>query len=225
MYGCVCRDYGSRRGLPERKGTGGSMYKNLLLDAMIAMGRPSYGYELRQRLAPVHDLFEITDGGIYAALGNLERSGLIRVVGDADGGEKQRYIQRKRYAVTADGIAHQQQWKETPASRSPMRHGIHMQLLVATEDDIPAVLASLDRFEQDCQLKIQQVFAAMKGMPDLPGAVSPWAIACLRNAFVAELQAHIEWAQRTADTLRNVVEGTRSRQLTRGETFRDAASA
>lgn len=181
-------------------------YKNLVLQTMVDLDRPTYGYELRQRLAWVHNLLEITDGGIYAALNNLERTRLIRVVDGDTEASRRRWVQRKKYEVTAKGKAHQQEWKGAPAPRTPLRQGVHMQLLIATDDDIPDLLESLEQFERACQEKIQEVFAA--GTPDLPGGARPWAVTCVRNGFVESLQADVEWAQRTAETLRRQHEGT-----------------
>ncbi|MBN6150806.1 PadR family transcriptional regulator [Xanthomonas sp. AmX2] len=96
-----------RGGRERRGGRGGRPLGHgdlrLLLLAMI-QAQPRHGYELIRAIAELfHGLYTPSAGAIYPTLAQLEAQGLVQA--DADAG-------RKRYAITADGLAFVQAHRE-----------------------------------------------------------------------------------------------------------------
>jgi DNA-binding PadR family transcriptional regulator len=78
--------------------------------------QPSHGYELKraydQRFGTGRPL---PFGQVYATLGRLERDGRVEVQGTESGAGPE----RKRYAITPDGVTVLEEWLETPEPAVP----------------------------------------------------------------------------------------------------------
>ena len=81
-----------------------------------ARAQPRHGYDLKR----AYDERFGTDrplayGQIYSTLSRLLKGGLVAVDGVEPGGGPE----RKRYAITPDGVADVDRWLATPSSRRP----------------------------------------------------------------------------------------------------------
>jgi DNA-binding PadR family transcriptional regulator len=86
---------------------------------------PSHGYELKRAY---DDRFgsdrPLPFGQVYATLGRLERDGQVEVAGVEPGGGPE----RKRYAITSDGVRRLETWLSQPEPPEP-----HLQSVMFTK--------------------------------------------------------------------------------------------
>src|SRR4051812_10842511 len=151
---------------------------------------PSHGYELKRAYDRRfgHDR-PLPFGQVYATLGRLERDGRVRVDGVEPGGGPE----RKRYAITADGVAELERWLAQPEAPEP-----HLQTVLFTK----VVLALLSGREADRFLDMQRA-AHLARMRELTAQRRAGGLA---DALVADyalfhLEADLRWIDLTASRL------------------------
>lgn len=171
--------------------------QNVVLGQLI--GRPSYGYELRDRLRSLYsDVLGLSDGAVYAALGALARRGLVAAVEDAT----RRPDQRVYYEITDDGIRHYREWKATAPRKAPLREELHLQLITATEEDVPALVEATRTFEDECRAQLRQLLERpLDGPAGSAIRGGAFGATLVQDAVVSHLQAMMEWAQRSRRAL------------------------
>lgn len=186
----------------------GVSVQNVVLGQLIR--RRGYGYELADRLRAWTDAFEFSDAAIYAALRQLERRGLIVEVGleqpvTGDWHRGQRVV----FEATEAGRAHFDGWMTTMPRKAPHREELHLQLLVAEEEDVEGLIASLRRLEDDCREHLARVLAMSLDPREAPPhtRISAFGAPLVRDALTSHLQATMDWAQRTRRTLQNRRDG------------------
>jgi DNA-binding PadR family transcriptional regulator len=152
--------------------------------------RPSHGYELKRAYDRRfrHDR-PLPFGQVYATLGRLERDGRVRVDGTEAGGGPE----RKRYAITDDGVAELERWLAEPEAPEP-----HLQTVLFTK----VVLALLSGRDADRFLDAQRA-AHLARMRELTAHRRARGIA---DALVADyalfhLEADLRWIDLTASRL------------------------
>ena len=97
---------------------------------------PSHGYELKR----VYDAMfgggrALPIGQVYGTLSRLERDGQIQVEGVAAGGGPE----RKRYVITADGVARLEDWLGSPEQPEPhLQAVLFVKVVLALMSDRPA---------------------------------------------------------------------------------------
>jgi DNA-binding PadR family transcriptional regulator len=157
--------------------------------------KPSHGYELkraydrrfgRERPLPF--------GQVYATLGRLERDGRVRVEGTEAGGGPE----RKRYAITSDGVAELERWLAEPEPPEP-----HLQTVLFTK----VVLALLSGREADRFLDKQRA-AHLERMRELTarrraGGLGETLVA---DYALFHLEADLRWIDLTASRLAQLAE-------------------
>ncbi|MDW5593468.1 PadR family transcriptional regulator [Conexibacter stalactiti] len=167
------------------------MYSNLLLGE--AIGRRTYGYELVSRLRAVNELFGLTESSVYSCINQLEKRRLLETIEERTGPEHWKW--RKRIQATDRGVEYYRSWMESPERRRPIRESIHMQMLVATDDDIPVLIKTLDQLIDDCEKQIANVFELTKEMAATDAVRNEFAVPLVRRAFLGTLATDLEWAQ------------------------------
>lgn len=177
--------------------------QNVVLGQLIQ--RRGYGYELADRLKDSTVAFGLSEAAIYGALKGLLRRGLIVEAGRADArpGDWQRG-QRVIYEATDSGRSHFRSWMESAPRKAPLREELHMQLLVATEEDVPLLIASLAELQDECREDLARVLALSFEEQEWPHArISRFGAPLVRDALAAHLQATMDWAQRARRSLEN----------------------
>lgn len=152
---------------------------------------PSYGYELKRGY---DSLFgdngrPLPFGQLYGTLSRLERDGRIAVHGAEPGGGPD----RKRYTITADGIAHLEQWLSTPETPQPLLQAVlFVKVVLALLSDRPAA-AYLDA-QREAHLALMRQLTAMR-------KTGPLSRTLLADYGLFHLDADLRWMDMTAARL------------------------
>jgi DNA-binding PadR family transcriptional regulator len=152
--------------------------------------QPSHGYELKRaydrRFGHDHPL---PFGQVYATLGRLERDGRVHVVGTEAGGGPE----RKRYAITPEGVAELERWLAQPEPPEP-----HLQTVLFTK----VVLALLSGRDADRFLDTQRA-AHLARMRELTARrrAGGLADALVTDYALFHLEADLRWIELTASRL------------------------
>ncbi|HEY4279688.1 MAG TPA: helix-turn-helix transcriptional regulator [Conexibacter sp.] len=179
--------------------------QNVVLGQLIQ--HRGYGYELADRLKDWTDALELSEAAIYAALRKLQERGLIEEAGREEARTRGRQSAlRVIFEATDDGRAYFSSWMAATARKAPLREELHMQLIVAEDDDVPALLESLVQMEEDCRETLARILA-MSFDPERSAhaRISPFGVVLVRDGLASHLQATIEWAQRSRKALLNRV--------------------
>jgi DNA-binding PadR family transcriptional regulator len=172
----------------------------------LLLERPSYGYELHQRMArriPA-ELLDPVPSHVYAALNVLERAGLIEPLSDADpdgvvgaaasGGGRQRQP-KVHYRATAEGGRAFRAWL-AEQMRSDPAHGefVRRLALAAGTRRVDLMHDLVDAYEAGCVREAQAL--PMAGADGLP-ARSPDALVDRLTVAARRttLEAHHAWLQ------------------------------
>ena len=177
--------------------------QNVVLGQLIR--HRGYGYELADRLREWTDALELSEAAIYAALRKLQERGLIEEVGREEARSRGRQSGlRVIFEPTDAGREYFARWMAATARKAPLREELHMQLIVAEDADVPALLESLRRMEDDCRQGLARILA-MSSQPQRSAhaRISPFGVALVQDGLAAHLQATMEWAQRSRQALLN----------------------
>jgi len=177
--------------------------QNVVLGQLIR--RRGYGYELADRLKDCTVAFDFSDAAIYGALRGLLRRGLIVEAGreEVHGNDWQKG-QRVIFEATDAGRAHFDRWMASTPKKAPLREELHMQLIVAEEAEIPALIDSLEQLQDACREDLARVLALAFDEQQRPHArISPFGAPLVRDALASHLQATMDWAQRARRSLQN----------------------
>lgn len=170
--------------------------QNVVLGQLIQ--HRGYGWEVRERLRAFADAFAISESAVYMALNKLSERELIVEVGREQAASPSGWAaaQRRIYEVTPKGREAFERWMSSTPRKTPLREELHMQLIVAEESNIPALLSSFGEFEQSCRTQLARMFAApLDTMNSSHVRISPWGARAVQRALVAHLEASIAWAQ------------------------------
>lgn len=174
--------------------------------------RRGYGYELADRLREWSEALELSESAIYAALRSLEAKGLIVEVGqDAPEQDRRRSNVRLIYEATAKGQDSFQRWMAGAPKKRPLREELHMQLMVAEDDDIPALLEGLRQMEEDCRADLARIIGcAFDSRRSAHARISSFGAPLVQDGLISHLQNTMEWAQRSRRALQNHLDGRSS---------------
>ena len=158
---------------------------------------PRHGYDLKRLMdryfAPDHP---VAFAQVYATLARLEARGRVRL----DGVERADGPDRRRYAITDDGVAELDAWIDRPLEPEP-----HLQAALFTKV-VLAILAGRDVIpivdaERHAHLERMRELTAIRRTGPLP-------LALLADYAVFHLEADLRWLDLTAariDDLRRTV--------------------
>jgi DNA-binding PadR family transcriptional regulator len=177
--------------------------QNVVLGQLIR--RRGYGYELAGRLREWADALELSDTAVYAALQRLEEKGLIEEVG-RDGprpGGRQSNM-RVIFEATPEGREYFRRWMAATPRKMPLREELHMQLMVAEDGDMPALIEGLAQIEAECRESLARIIGSSFGTePSALARFSVFGAPLVQDGLISHLQATAEWAQRSRRALRN----------------------
>jgi DNA-binding PadR family transcriptional regulator len=124
-----------------------SPLKGAVLGLLIE--RPSYGYELANRLsARLGPAWQIAPKSIYPLLDQLERAGLAKSVVEPNPTSPRQ--QRTVYYPTEQAPAALSHWIGTSTPKEPLRADLQAKIAVARIEDAPRLLRMLDNYEREC---------------------------------------------------------------------------
>jgi DNA-binding PadR family transcriptional regulator len=163
---------------------------------------PAHGYDLKR-------LFDgyfaagrpLAFGQVYATLARLEQHGQIRL----DAVEREDGPDRRRYAITADGVAELDRWLAVPLDPEPnLQATLYTKVVLAILSGRP-VTALVDR-ERHAHLERMRELTALRRN-------APLALTLLADHALFHLEADLRWLDLTADR----VDELRSQILARPE--------
>ena len=160
---------------------------------------PNHGYELKrafdQRFGNDKPL---PFGQVYATLGRLERDGRAVVIGTESGEGPE----RKRYAITEQGVTDLDRWLADPEAPEP-----HLQTVLFAK----VVLALLSGRDADGFLDAQRAahLARMRELTELR-RTAPLGKALLADYALFHLEADLRWLELTAARLDDLATEVRS---------------
>lgn len=158
----------------------------------LLIERPSYGYELAQRLDTRFSDWGLASTGVYGALNKLEDEELARAVGERRAGSS-RAPRRTIYESTPEGATVFRDWLYESSAMDPNRQELDMKIQLAGRESLPLMIEMARRQETVC---MGELAALTRASP--PDSVSTWehAAAVLnRNGRIKWLQFRIERLQ------------------------------
>jgi DNA-binding PadR family transcriptional regulator len=160
---------------------------------------PSHGYELKRAFDHRFGSDKpLPFGQVYATLGRLERDGRAIVTGTESGEGPD----RKRYAITEQGVTDLEQWLAEPEAPEP-----HLQTVLFTK----VVLALLSGRDAYRYLDTQRAahLARMRQLTELR-RTSPLTQSLLADYALFHLEADLRWLELTAARLDELAGQVRS---------------
>jgi DNA-binding PadR family transcriptional regulator len=160
---------------------------------------PSHGYELKRAFDHRFGNDKpLPFGQVYATLGRLERDGLAIVTG-TEAGEGP---DRKRYAITEQGVTDLEQWLAEAEAPEP-----HLQTVLFTK----VVLALLSGRDANRYLDTQRAahLGRMRQLTELR-RTSPLTQSLLADYALFHLEADLRWLELTAARLDDLARQVRS---------------
>lgn len=152
----------------------------------LVIEKPSYGYEVWQRFeARFAGVIDVGASRIYQAFDGLLEGGLIEQLPGAAGGSRRQ--PRPCYRATARGANVHRTWLAEELRSDPTRLELNRRLLVAGADDVPTLLAVVDRYEQAC---LDEIAALPTDIRSEPGAMRDRLLTEERRLV---LEARMKW--------------------------------
>jgi DNA-binding PadR family transcriptional regulator len=159
----------------------------------LLIERPSYGYELMQRLEDRFPGWGWRPNGIYEALNKLESDKQARSIGDRAVSHGRRAAPRTIYEATPQGQAFYREWFAERSPLSPVRQELDMKIQLADREALPVLIELMQDQEIVC-------LGELRGLTGVAPAssVTTWeeaAAVLRRNAQIKGLQFRIERLQ------------------------------
>jgi DNA-binding PadR family transcriptional regulator len=168
----------------------------------LVIERPGYGYDLARRLRERFGSSGFAPTGVYSALDQLSAEGLVRSAGRSADGAAERAAPRTVYEATDAGVEHFDRWMRSDSPPAHVRDELNMKLALSRPRDLAGLLELACAQERECLERLE----ALKRAPAHQGRASErrrglaWeevATLLVRDAETRQLQARIEWLQRT----------------------------
>lgn len=150
---------------------------------------PSYGYTLKQRYDELFSPRELRFGQVYATLGRFERDGLATVIGVEAGAGPE----RRRYAITKDGVTELERWLATPEAPDQFAASA---LFVKTTLALMSGRSATDILDVQRRVHLQRMRELTKSRPKAD-PVGQLAI----TYELAHLDADLRWIEETVARL------------------------
>lgn len=178
--------------------------QNVVLGQLVR--RRGYGYEIADRLRDLFgDVFGFSGTAVYPALTALEKKGLIVEVDRGPrAGDAPWPHPRVVYEATAAGRDHFHSWMQQPARKTPLREELHMKLILAQPDDVPALLDALRAVEEQCRDQLARIVERGDDEQPLGARSSAFGSALVQDGVVAHLRTTVEWSQRSRSALQEL---------------------
>jgi DNA-binding PadR family transcriptional regulator len=160
---------------------------------------PTHGYELKRAFDQRFGVDKpLPFGQVYATLGRLERDGRAIVLGTEAGGGPE----RKRYAITSQGVTDLERWLAEPEVPEP-----HLQTVLFSK----VVLALLSGRDAEHYLDAQRSahLARMRELTEQRRS-APRTQSLLADYALFHLEADLRWLELTAARLGELAQEVRS---------------
>ena len=191
--------------------------KEVVLAQLIE--RRGYGWEVLDRLESLWAALGYSDASVYTSLSTLEQQGYVVEVDRRDsdhGGTPRRF-----YEATTSGITHLRDWKAQRQKSPRDREELHLQLLLARPEDIPALIERLKSIEDECRERAATIAVAWTeepGFDDL--GISPFGASLVKDALTSRNQDRLDWAKRAREALEEMLEARRAPRARRSRRHR-----
>lgn len=182
--------------------------QNIVLGELVR--QRGYGYQLQDRLRELFiDVFGFSETAVYPALQALERRGLIEAVDRIPAHRGERWTNpRIVYEITDEGRRRFHAWMAAPARKTPLREELHMKLMCARPEDVPALVDALLTVEAECRERLADIVARPLAARQ-PGTDAEtetetdgdFGAAIVQDGVVSHLQATLEWTERSRTAL------------------------
>lgn len=173
----------------------------------LVVERPSYGYEIGQRIEQRLSAWRWKPTGVYGVLDQLVRHELIQSTGERKSSGATRAAPRTIYEATPKGVAFWREWVLESSPSAPTRQELDLKIQLAEPELLPRLIEQAWGQEQLC---VGELLALTRSVPaPHPGPVSSWAEASAilqRNGEIKMLQARIEWLQEARRAMKAIVD-------------------
>jgi DNA-binding PadR family transcriptional regulator len=168
----------------------------------LVIERPGYGYDLASRMRERFDSSGFAPTGVYSALDQLSAEGLVRIATPSSPTERsaQRSGPRTVYEATERGRAQFDSWMLSATGPAHVRDELNMKIALSRPRDLPDLIELARAQEEQCLSRLQTLRRVAGGDKRVQGRGLAWrqvAGLLVRDAEVRQLQARIEWLQRT----------------------------
>jgi DNA-binding PadR family transcriptional regulator len=173
----------------------------------LVIERPSYGYQLAQRLEERFGASGFAPSGVYSALDQLTRDELVRSAGELGAGPARRAAPRMIYEATPQGVDHFESWMLASAATPPLRDDLHMKIALCQPRNVPRLIEMVHGQELACLGRLRDL--SLLAEEDRAGAGREWSRlmkVLARDAEVAFWNARIEWLQNARELLEQLSE-------------------
>jgi DNA-binding PadR family transcriptional regulator len=159
----------------------------------LVLERPGQGGDLANRLRiRLGETWKLDPNDVYRLLEGLQQEGLVQAHEEPPrNGARRATVTYHPTPRTAMALT---TWIETLLPREPVRMALQAKLAVARPQDAERMMKALLEYEQSCLM-----LASLVAPPALEGQQS-WTALCLectRDAAHSQLEAEINWAERT----------------------------
>ncbi len=118
----------------------------------LVIERPGYGYQLAQRLAARLGSFAFAPSGVYAALEQLAREGLVDAGAPGDAPRA-----RRTYRATRLGERSFEAWMLGSSPTPALRDDLHMKIALCRPRDLPRLLENVHGQELACRARLREL--------------------------------------------------------------------
>lgn len=180
----------------------------------LVIERPGYGYDLAQRLRERFGSSGFAPTGVYSALDQLSAEGLVRSAGCLADGSTERAAPRTVYEATPDGVERFEHWMRSESAPAHVRDELNMKLALSRPHDLPGLIELACSQEQECLTRMQALKrVALRDSAGSRRRGLAWrdvAGLLVRDAEIRQLQARIEWLQRSRSIMARLAAPTHS---------------
>lgn len=180
----------------------------------LVIERPGYGYDLAQRLRERFGSYGFAPTGVYSALDQLSAEGLVRSADCLSGAATERSAPRTVYEATPDGVERFERWMRSESAPAHVRDDLNMKLALSRPRDLPVLIELVCSQEQECLTRLQvlkrvaldeSAGSRRRGLAwrDVAGLL-------VRDAEIRQLQARVEWLQRSRSIMTRLAASPRS---------------
>jgi len=166
----------------------------------LVIERPSYGYQLTQRLADRCPGWEWGGTGVYSALDTLERREHVRASGEM-GTQTGRAVSRRMYEATPKGQDFFRDWLLSPSRPAPVRQELDLKIKFSGPEILPTLIDQTWGQERYCMEQLSEL-TNTQVLPSHPDTWPAAAALLQRNAAIKMLETRIEWLQEARSVMR-----------------------
>jgi DNA-binding PadR family transcriptional regulator len=179
----------------------------------LVIERPSYGYELIQRLEQRIEGWRPSETAVYPALRSLRAEGMIRARdATADGGVVSAHRGVVWYEATEMGREEFRAWVRAPSDLAPQRDPFWLKVAFASPDDLPWLVELARELESACLERMAELSEEEEEgtkLEDLRREEVEWqeiGQAWLRRTEAAQLAVRIEAVQQIRAAMKRAIQ-------------------